>query len=124
MAREIEQMGLGQDLWVSSPQEIPSNIPECPIYVCMPPFELENFLGKVSSSFPRIEDFCFLTGGLAFGNIEDVLKDRGYLRDSTTQILVSELKIDCSDRVKDTRVQLATESAVGEQKLAGECSAC
>jgi hypothetical protein len=51
---------------------------EYPIYVCIPPTQLGFFLDNLSPSFMnRIDDFVLFSGGFEFGNIEDVLKERG-----------------------------------------------
>lgn len=51
---------------------------EYPIYICIPPTQLGDFLDNLSPSYMnRIDDFVFFSGGFEFGNIEDVLKERG-----------------------------------------------
>ena len=51
---------------------------EYPIYICIPPTQLGVFLDNLSPSYMnRIDDFVFFSGGFEFGNIEDVLKERG-----------------------------------------------
>jgi hypothetical protein len=53
---------------------------EYPIYITIPPAQLGSFLDSLPSSYmDRIDDFVFFSGGFEFGNIEDVLKERGMI---------------------------------------------
>lgn len=62
-------------------QELPETLNgqyEYPIYICIPPTQLGYFLDNLSPSYMnRIDDFVFFSGGFEFGNVEDVLKERG-----------------------------------------------
>jgi hypothetical protein len=51
---------------------------EYPIYITISPTQLGSFLDNLPPSYmDRIDDFVFFSGGFEFGNIEDVLKERG-----------------------------------------------
>jgi hypothetical protein len=125
MANAIFKMGLGDDVVLVPGQDPPTSIggfTEYPIYITLPPQELLNFLKNLSPSLEaRREDFVFLSGGLQYGNIENVLKDTGFCRDAMTQFLVTGFKT--KPLIQDISVNLGT-SANGEEKLAGECVVC
>jgi hypothetical protein len=78
-------LGMGQydDTVISCQfdQDLPESIngnTEYPIYITIPPTQLGYFLDNLPPSYmARIDDFVFFSGGFEFGNIEDVLKDRG-----------------------------------------------
>jgi len=95
---------------------------EFPIFIALPPYEIEAFLKNLPQTFQdKYDDFVFFAGGLDYGNIEDVLKENGYRRDSMTQVLISGLKT--TGALEDLSVKLGAD-AMGEEKWAGECSAC
>jgi hypothetical protein len=75
------QMGIGGDVVLTPGQELPYQLDgetEYPIYIVLPPVLLDVFLANLPEIYlDRAEDFVFFSGGLDFGNIEDVLKDRG-----------------------------------------------
>ena len=75
------QQQQGDDDIGSAIPELPETLngkTEYPIYICIPPTQLGYFLDNLSPSFMnRIDDFVFFAGGFEFGNIEDVLKERG-----------------------------------------------
>jgi hypothetical protein len=97
MADAIFKMGLGDDVILAPGQDPPTSIggfTEYPIYITLPPQVLLHFLKNLSPSLEaRREDFVFLSGGLQYGNIENVLKDTGFCRDAMTQFLVTGFKI-------------------------------
>lgn len=65
-----------KDIVVTPHQELPSI--QCPVYITLPPYQLDDFLENLSETFKsRPDDFVFFSGGLEYGNIEDVLKNRG-----------------------------------------------
>jgi hypothetical protein len=74
-------MGMGDDIVLTPDQDLPESIggaSEYPIYVTLPPTQLEDFLENLSDSYKaRVDDFVFFSGGLQYGNIEDLLKQRG-----------------------------------------------
>jgi hypothetical protein len=74
-------MGMGDDILLTPDQDLPDSVggsSEYPIYVTVPPTQLEDFLDNLSASYKsRVDDFVFFSGGLQYGNIEDVLKARG-----------------------------------------------
>jgi len=139
MGHALYEMGMGDDIVMTPEQllinEVPSSIggrTEYPIYITLPPTHLKIFLLNdaiiKTKLYDRTDDFVFLSGGGAcYGNIEKVLKDTGYCRDTTTQFLCTGftatadgggglLLRDCS-----TTLGLAEN---GEEKFAGECAAC
>ena len=130
LAQALMHMGRGDDIILSPYQTLPDVLgegeyatSEYPIYITLPPQEILPFLDNVDDAYKeRNEDFCFFSGGFQFGNIEDTLKERGYCRDTMTQILISGMEIG-EEGIKDVSVSLGPDS-VGEDKLAGECSAC
>jgi hypothetical protein len=82
LARALVEMGMGDDIVMTPDQALPDAIGadqrEYPIYITLPPDQLEDFLLNLSDSFnARPDDFVFFSGGLEYGNIEDVLKNRG-----------------------------------------------
>lgn len=124
MSEALVAMGDGQDMVLTPNLPLPEADREYPIYIALPPWLIEPFLMNLGDSYKeRIEDFCFLSGGLQYGNIEDVLKERGYCRDSMTQFLVSGMRIPPTRKVQDLHVVLGM-SEGGETKYAGECAAC
>lgn len=82
LSQALLKMGMGDDIILTTPSQ--SNLPptldnhnEYPIYITLPPNEIQDFLMNLPESFKaRAEDFVFFAGG-AYGNIEDALKDRG-----------------------------------------------
>lgn len=123
----LYSMGMGDDLVMTPDQMLPPAMggnPEYPIYITLPPWEIELFIKNLSDNFKeRNEDFVFFAGGPAYGNIEDVLKDYGYCRDSMTQVLITGLEVTQMRTVRDISTRLGTDS-MGEEKWAGECAAC
>jgi len=128
MADCLLAMGKGDDVVLTRHDSLPSELAgrtEYPIYICLPPSELEDFLRNLSDNFKqRNEDFVFFSGGTYFGNIEDLLKGFGYCRDTMTQVLATGIEfLPQASKVKDLSVKLGAD-AMGEQKWAGECAAC
>ena len=122
LAEGLFAMGYGNDVVITPDQELPLSEEPYPIYITIPPMQLKQFLTTLPDSFrERRDDFVFFSGGLTFGNIEKVLKDYGYCRDTMTQVLITGMKF--SPRIEDISVNLGND-AQGEVKLAGECSAC
>jgi hypothetical protein len=81
LADGLVYMGMGDDYVLTPDQDLPDSIDgssEYPIYVTLPPTQLEDFLDNLSDSYKdHVDDFVFFSGGLQYGNIEDVLKQRG-----------------------------------------------
>lgn len=131
-AQALLYMGRGDDVVVTPFQPLPDvlgeseeGVPlsEYPIYITLPPQEVQPFLQNLDPAYDeRNEDFCFFSGGLQYGNIEEVLKDNGYCRDAMTQVLISGMTVD-ENGISDNSVKLGID-AVGETKWAGESSAC
>ena len=125
MGEALFNMGMGDDIVVTPDMELPpglGNKSEYPIYIALPPYQIESFLQTLNPSFAeRNLDFVFLAGGATFGNIEDILKNYGYCRDSMTQFLVTGFEITPSKSFKDLSTRIGTDS-VGEEKWAGECT--
>jgi hypothetical protein len=82
LADALAFMGQGKDLVLTPDQDLPElldgNLTAYPIYVTLPPYQIVEFLDNIKESYSaRPEDFVFFAGGLQYGNIEDVLKQRG-----------------------------------------------
>jgi hypothetical protein len=81
LASGLITMGMGDDIVLTPDQDLPETVggsSEYPIYVTLPPTQLEDFLDNLSASYKaRVDDFVFFSGGLQYGNIEDLLKARG-----------------------------------------------
>lgn len=77
----LTEMGMGGDVVLLPGQELPFSLgdrSDYPVYIALPPTRLVEFLSNLPESYrSRQDDFVFFSGGLEFGNIEDVLKDRG-----------------------------------------------
>jgi hypothetical protein len=126
LADALVLMGMGDDVVVTPDQELPDGLGErssYPVYIILPPHELNDFLLNMPDSFKnRREDLVFFSGGLKYGNIEGVLKDRGYARDAQTQVLISGMDVRPMGVVDvSIKIGIATN---GEDKWAGECAAC
>jgi hypothetical protein len=74
-------LGMGDDLVVTPDRTIPATLGgrnEFPIYVLLPPTQLTEFLSTLNPSlYDKIDDFIFVSGSMTYGNIEDVLKEKG-----------------------------------------------
>lgn len=157
------ERGMGGDVALDPGQDLPESAgleSEYPIYIALPPTQLGSFLDNLPQAYKaRTDDFVFFAGGLEYGNIEDVLKERGetaalsvlvllrtiqanrrktplfpppsnivlylsgYCRDTMTQVLITGMRIGRNNQVEDMKTLLGSD-AVGEDKIAGECSAC
>lgn len=122
----IFKMGMGDDIVVTAGEELPEmakDVMSYPIYITVPPPQLRDFLKNLPESFvDRRDDLVFCSGGLKYGNIEKILQDFGYARDTMTQFLIT--GIDFSTfRPEDRSVKLGLDAG-GTEKWAGECSAC
>lgn len=77
----LAEIGMGDDLILTPDEILPETMDGSaayPIYITLPATQLAEFLDNLSQSYKdRIDDFVFFSGGLEYGNIEDVLKDRG-----------------------------------------------
>mmetsp|Transcript_17619 Transcript_17619/g.32606 ORF Transcript_17619/g.32606 Transcript_17619/m.32606 type:complete len:392 (-) Transcript_17619:87-1262(-) len=130
IAQALLHMGQGDDVILTPYQELPAMLgegeyatSEYPIYITLPPTEILPFLQHLDEAYSeRTEDFVFFSGGLQFGNIEEVLKENGYCRDSMTQVLISGMQVD-ENGITDKSVQIGT-TDMGIEKWANECSAC
>lgn len=101
-----------------------------PIYIAIPPQELEEFITQLPDSWKmKREDFIFLSGGPLAGVIEPILKDYGYARDSMTQLLCGGFTTPDtslggnSSKPRDLSCKIGTD-AQGEDKWAGETAVC
>uniref|UniRef100_A0A7S2IBY6 Uncharacterized protein n=1 Tax=Helicotheca tamesis TaxID=374047 RepID=A0A7S2IBY6_9STRA len=128
----IVSLGMGDDIVVAPGAELPKSMGEgnkaresYPIYVAVPPYQLEAFLATLPESWlPRRDDFVFCSGGDVCGCIEPVLKQFGLCRDSMTQVLVSGMTLPGpTGKPQDLSVKMDMASN-GEEKWAGECAAC
>jgi hypothetical protein len=130
IAQALLHMGRGDDVILTPYQELPATLgegdsvtSEYPIYITLPPTEILPFIQYLDEAYSeRIDDFVFFSGGLQFGNIEEVLKEYGFCREDMTQVLISGMQVD-ENGITDKSVKLGVD-AVGEEKIAGESSAC
>jgi hypothetical protein len=131
LAEALVSMGTGQDLVLGPDEPLPDEMggnSEYPIYVALGPYHIEPFIQELSESHKfRNDDFIFFSGGLEYGNIEDVLRDYGYCRDTMTQVLITGMSMQMTGlgtlQILDVKTRLGTD-AMGEEKWAGECTAC
>ena len=81
LAQALFAMGGGSDVMCTPDTELPMEMggsAEYPVYITLPPWQIDYFLANLGESYKqRPEDFVFFSGGLKYGNIEDVLKNRG-----------------------------------------------
>jgi hypothetical protein len=130
IAQALLHMGRGDDIILTPYQELPAVLgegdwatSEYPIYITLPPTEIEPFIQNLDEAYSdRTDDLVFFSGGLQFGNIEETLKTYGMCRDSMTQVLVSGMQVD-ENGITDKSVKIGT-TEMGMEKWAGECSAC
>jgi len=122
----ILSLGKGEDLVLTSDSPLPTSLGEqdsYPIYVALPPNELDDFIKNLSDDWkPRQEDFVFLSGGRIAGVVEPTLRKYGYARDTMTQMLVSGMALS-SKAPTDLSCIVGTDAS-GKNKWAGECAAC
>jgi hypothetical protein len=127
LAENLWAMGMGDDVVLTPGQALPLELggnAEYPIYITVPPNQLQSFLSNLSDDYKnRWEDFVFFSGGLSYGNIEDILKENGLCRDTMTQAIMTGFEKTPSGSFKDLSTRLGAD-AVGEEKWAGECAAC
>ena len=127
LADALYTMGMGDDLAISPYQDLPEQMDgntQYPIYITLPPNRLGEFLSNLPESYlQRADDFVFFSGGLFYGNCEDVLREYGFSRESMTQVLVSGLRFTDAKRCQDLTVSLGL-AANEENKYAGSCTAC
>ena len=127
LATCLQATGMGDDVVLTPDQPLPAELngqTDYPIYITIPPFALRDFLMNLGESYSqRSDNFCFFSGG-TMGNIEDLLKERGYCRDAMTQVVIGGLQmVGNQGRVQDVSVNLGL-AGNGEPKLANTCAAC
>ncbi|KAL3915165.1 MAG: hypothetical protein SGILL_005775 [Bacillariaceae sp.] len=128
VAQALLHMGGGQDTILTPYQELPANLgeggsSEYPIYITLSPSEIMPFIQNLDEAYSdRTQDFVFFSGGLQFGNIEEVLKEYGFCRDDMTQVMIAGMEVD-ENGITDKSVKLGIDS-VGEEKIAGQSAAC
>jgi hypothetical protein len=90
----LQTMGMGDDVVLAPGNDLPAQLGDSatyPIYITLPPWQLTEFLTNMPASYmDRADDFVFFSGGLAYGNIEDVLKEKGMYAE---QHRVTELRL-------------------------------
>jgi len=128
----ILSLGTGDDVVVYPGAELPTTMGEgkrtidsFPIYIALPPYQLEAFLATLPDSWKeKMEDFVFFSGGDICGCNENVLKRFGMCRDSMTQVLVSGMTLPGpTGKPQDLSVKIG-QASNGEEKWAGECATC
>ena len=121
-------LGSGDDVVITTDSPMPQmvgNKESFPIYICLPPMELNSFIQNLPDDWKsKREDFIFLSGGDICGVIEPILKPYGYARDSMTQVLVGGFTTPGPNgKPQDLSVNIGIDGN-GEDKIAGECAAC
>jgi hypothetical protein len=73
------ESGMGNDVVITPDQPLPAmETDDFPIYITLPPTQLEALLDNCPPSLEaKYDNFVFFSGGRTYGNIEDVLKQRG-----------------------------------------------
>lgn len=120
--------GQGNDIVLTPTSPLPHMVGEkesFPIYVALPPNELDDFIKNMPDDWkPRRDDLVFLSGGNICGVIEPILKRYGYARDSMTQLLVGGFTTPAPPyKPRDLSCNIGIDNN-GENKIAGECAAC
>ena len=107
----------------SLPGEVDGN-DSYPIYIAIPPTQLEGFLDGLSQAWmDRFDDFVFFSGREC-GVIEPILRKRGMCREATTQVEVHGFTTPGKGRFpRDLSVKFGLD-AQGEEKWSGETSVC
>jgi hypothetical protein len=127
MAESLWAMGNGDDVVIQAGAELPLTLggkTTYPIYITLPPNQLAYFLQNLPDQYKaRYEDLVFFSGGLYYGNIEDILKENGLCRDTMTQAIMTGFVRTPSGQFNDLTTDLGVD-ANGEKKLAGECAVC
>lgn len=78
LANALVAMGTGEDLVLTPDQDLPAFDEAYPVYIALDPSDIGPFLSNLKDSYrAKADDFVFFSGGLSFGNIEDVLKEKG-----------------------------------------------
>jgi len=99
-----------------------------PIYVAIPPNELNDFIKNLPDDWKqRRDDFVFLSGGNLCGVIEPILKKYGLARDTMTQLLCGGFTTPDPSRTIGKPLDLSCKigfDAQGEVKWAGETATC
>lgn len=128
MVDALIALGNGEDVVLTPTSPMPhmvGNKESFPIYVAVPPYELNDFIKNLPDDWKtRRDDFVFLSGGNICGVIEPILKTYGYARDTMTQMLVGGFTTPGPARKpRDLSCNIGLDS-YGEEKVAGECAAC
>lgn len=130
LVHAICSLGKGNDVIISSTDEIPSLVgshENFPIYVAIPPYELDDFIKSLPESWKlRTDDFVFLSGGNLCGVVEPILKSYGYARDTMSQFLISGFSIPPITGIGkplDLTCELGLDANM-EVKLSGPCASC
>eukprot|EP00592_Proboscia_alata_P002630 CAMPEP_0194365714 /NCGR_PEP_ID=MMETSP0174-20130528/13758_1 /TAXON_ID=216777 /ORGANISM="Proboscia alata, Strain PI-D3" /LENGTH=406 /DNA_ID=CAMNT_0039140541 /DNA_START=90 /DNA_END=1310 /DNA_ORIENTATION=- len=97
-----------------------------PIYMAVAPHNLKHVLRTLPQEWiDRSSDFVFISGPKEIGCIEPILRECSYNRDSTSQILLSGIRLDPPGEmpVEDLSLRFGYDQRGGE-KWTGECAAC
>jgi len=113
------------DITVSITDEFPSTISgndRFPIYVTLPPSELNNFLTTISLTPEQLEDLVFFSDSVI---IESILRVHGLIgTDQTQAVLGVTLSDTVRKRFSTTAVKLDDVDSMNEEKWAGGGSVC
>ena len=120
-------LGAGEDVVIQPGTSLPAevgNSTSFPIYICVEPSELENFLDNLPADWKaKQSDFVFFSGSKKCGCIEPILKRRGLARDSMTQVLAAFSMPGPTGKPQDLSVKIGVDAS-GEDKWAGEAAVC
>jgi len=123
----VVALGAGEDVVIQAGMPLPEEVggsKSFPIYVCVYPSELKDFLSSAADEWKaKMGDFVFFSGGKQCGCIEPILKERGLARDSITQVLLGFSLPGPSGKPKDLSVKIGVDAS-GEDKWAGESAVC
>lgn len=128
MVEALISLGQGNDVVITPSSPLPQlvdNKESFPIYIVVPPNELEDFIKNLPDDWKlKREDFIFLSGGNICGVIEPILKTYNFARDSMTQFLVGGFTTPGPiGKPRDLSCTIGLDSN-GEDKIAGECAVC
>ena len=133
LTQAIVGLGKGDDVVLYPSDSLPSSLGDrssYPIYICLPPYELKDFIQNLNEEWKsRAEDFVFFSGGYC-GVVEPVLREFGMCRDSMTQVVVGFSTPapgtglgGTTKKPEDLSCMIGNDSQ-GEEKWAGESQSC
>jgi hypothetical protein len=124
----VVALGEGEDALIKPGTPMPEEYAgqdSFPIYICVPPSELDEFLNYLPDEWKaKMSDFVFFSGGKLCGCIEPTLKRYGLARDTMTQALASGFTMPGpTGKPQDLAIKIGSDAG-GEDKWAGESAVC